>query len=67
MIGDQMFDKTMLRVYMTTVLNRNIGGNYMLDIIAGIKQKADEDQYMAEEQGMMTKMKRLLTKKKEEE
>lgn len=41
--ADQMFDIFMNRCYMTMIMNRNVEGNYILNILGGVKTPEEEN------------------------
>ena len=42
-IADAVFDSYMTRIYMTVILNRNVDGNYLVNVLAGYKDEEMED------------------------
>lgn len=40
-LGDGIFDAFMTRIYMTTILNRNVDGNYLINVLAGYTEKEE--------------------------
>ena len=55
-IGNSIFDNFMTKIYMTIILNRNVDGNYIIDVLSGYGNLAEEINVDAEK----SKAKKLL-------
>ena len=54
-IGNTIFDSYMMRIYMMVLMNRNIEKNYLVKVLAGVTEKEDEEQKVAELKNKETK------------
>lgn len=43
-ISKRTFDMFMTRIYMTAILNRNVERNYLLNILAGLKEEEEKEE-----------------------
>jgi hypothetical protein len=42
-LGKAIFDSFLTRIYMTVVLNRNVDKNYLVNVLSGYKEDAEEE------------------------
>lgn len=65
-LSDMVFDSYMTRIYMTVVLNRNVDGNYLVNVMSGYKQEAEMDMDIDPEEAKQTLKKIMSNEEKKE-
>lgn len=61
-----LFNTFMTRVYMTTILNRNVKDNYLIKLTTGTKEEEKEEEEQTETKETIRKLKKMAINKEED-